>query len=242
MPKINNKTATELIDHLNKLADPKRAKALSWFFKTGPGQYGEGDKFIGITVPELRRVAKDFKELPFVELATLLRSSVHEHRFIALKILVLQYERGDAKKKEEVCRFYLKNIKSINNWDLVDTSAPYILGEYLLNKDKKILYKLVRSKNIWERRISIISTFMLIREGKYNDSLKLAEILLKDKHDLIHKAVGWMLREIGKRSPETEHAFLEKYCGIMPRTMLRYAIEKFPPEKRREYLNRPRTI
>ena len=228
----------DLIKTLDGLSDEKRAKASAWFFKTGKGQYGEGDKFIGISVPKLRKVAKEFKHIGFSDLERLLRSKIHEHRFSALEILVMQYEDGDAIMQKKIVDFYIKNSKLINNWDLVDTSASYILGHYLLKKNKKILYKFARSSNIWERRIAIISTIYFISQESYLDTLKIAEILLKDKHDLIHKAVGWALREVGKKSQETEIEFLEKHYKVMPRTMLRYAIEKFSDKKRIYYLTK----
>ena len=228
----------DLIKTLDGLSDEKRAKASAWFFKTGKGQYGEGDKFIGISVPKLRKVAKEFKHIGFSDLERLLRSKIHEHRFLALEILVMQYEGGDAILQKKIVDFYIKNSKFINNWDLVDTSASYILGHYLLKKNKKILYKFARSSNIWERRIAIISTIYFISQESYLDTLKIAEILLKDKHDLIHKAVGWALREVGKKSQETEIEFLEKHYKVMPRTMLRYAIEKFSDKKRIYYLTK----
>ena len=225
-----------LIEMLRTLGDPKRVKASAWFFKTGPGEYGEGDKFLGIRVPIQRKVAKQFEDLPFSDIKKLLRSNAHEHRFVALKILVMRYEDADNIQKKRIVDFYLSNIKYINNWDLVDTSAPYILGNHFLLKNKNILYELAKSKSIWKRRIAIISTASFIKQGDYRDTLKIAEILLQDKHDLVHKAVGWMLREIGNRSLKTEIKFLNKYYKVMPRTMLRYAIEKFPQEKRKYYL------
>lgn len=221
---------------LQKLADPARAKILSRFFKTGKGEYGEGDVFLGIKVPEQRKMVNKYGDLTFTEIQSLLNSKVHEERLIALLILVHQYQKLENKK--EVVDFYLKNTKYINNWDLVDLSAPNILGDYFLDKDKKTLYQLARSKDWGERRISILSTFTFIRNNHYEDALKISEILLGDQHDLIHKAVGWMLREIGKRDQVVEEKFLQKHYSQMPRTMLRYAIEKFGERKRRAYLRR----
>ena len=218
-----------------------KARILAGFFKTGKGEYGEGDVFLGITVPLQRGVAKRFKEIKLDQLSVLLKNPIHECRLTALEILVMQYE--DAVKGEDVVNFYLKNTRHINNWDLVDLSAQYILGDWLLNcgpkakPDRKILYKLVKSKNIWERRIAIISTFAFIRAGKFEDTFKLAKILMRDEHDLIHKAVGWMLREVGKRDEKVLVKFLNEHAVQMPRTMLRYAIEKFSLEKRKKYLN-----
>ena len=221
---------------LKKLADPERAKGSLRFFKTGKGQYGEGDKFLGITVPEQRKVAKKFKDLPFLEVKKLLESKIHEHRFVALEILVLKYETASKAEKKKIVNFYLKNRKYVNNWDLVDTSSYPILGNWLLDKDRGILYKLARSKSIWDRRIAIVSTFEFIRSNQFEDTLKISEIFLGDKHDLIHKASGWMLREVGKKSQPTLENFLRKYSKNMPRTMLRYAIEKFPEERRKGWL------
>lgn len=240
---------------LQNLADPEKAQICMRFFKTGKGQYGEGDIFLGITVPQQRIVAKKYyKDLDLVEIQNLLNSKIHEERLVALLILVLQFSHSHSGSRQnlilnksrswtsqdDLFNFYLKNTKKINNWDLVDSSADKILGQYFLNnpeKNKEIIYKLAISENLWERRIAMITTFQFIKNNKFNDSLKIAEILLKDKHDLIHKAVGWMLREIGKRDLQTEIDFLDKHCEIMPRTTLRYAIEKFEEGKRKFYLN-----
>ncbi len=224
---------------IEKLSNPVKAKLLQRFFKTGKGEYGEGDIFLGITVPEQRKIAKKYKDLKLNDIQDLLNSNFHEHRLVALIILVEKYEKGDNKK--QIVDFYLKNTHNINNWDLVDLTSHKILGKYLLDKDRSILFKLAKSKNLWEKRISIISTFAFIRNKDFSYSLKIAELLLKDKHDLIHKAVGWMLREIGKKDQDAEEAFLKKYYKLMPRTMLRYAIEKFKPEKRKRYLNFSKT-
>lgn len=221
---------------LNKFGSPKRAKVSQWFFKTGPGQYGEGDKFLGLSVPVQRKLAYQYLDLSLSDIKDLLRNQIHEYRFVALEILVAQYEKGDEKIKEKIFNFYIKNTKYINNWDLVDTSAEYIVGDYLFNKDKSILFKLAKSNNIWERRISIISTFRYIKNNKFDETLKIAKILIKDKHDLIQKAVGWMLREVGNRSLDTELKFLDQWYKIMPRTMLRYAIERLSDKLRKEYL------
>lgn len=217
-------------------ADPERAKNLQRFFKTGKGEYGEGDSFLGITVPEQRKIANKFNTLGLNDIQSLLKSNIHEQRFTALEILVMQYEKANEKQKNEIFKFYIKNTKNINNWDLVDTSAPYIIGDFLLNKNRKILYKLAKSKNIWEKRISIISTAMFIKNNQFQDTIKISEILLKDKHDLIQKAVGWMLREMGKKDKKTLEIFLKKHYKSMPRTMLRYSIEKFPEAERKNYL------
>lgn len=226
----------DLQKELKKLGSLERAKSSLRFFKTGKGQYGEGDKFLGITVPEQRKVAKKFKDLPLTEVKKLLWSKIHEDRFVALEILVFKYKEGSETERKKIVNFYLKNRKQVNNWDLVDTSAYLILGNWLLDKDRSILYKLAKSKNIWDRRIAIVSTFEFIRNKQFEDTLKISETLLGDSHDLIHKASGWMLREVGKKSSPTLEKFLKKHAKIMPRTMLRYAIEKFPEEKRKEYL------
>jgi len=226
----------QLKKDLKKLADPQKAKHLQRFFKTGKGEYGEGDIFLGITVPMSRKIAIKFKGLSFSEITKLLQSKVHEERLIALLILVQKFDKADEKTQKVIFEFYLQGTKYINNWDLVDLSSHEIIGGYLLEKDKGILIKLAKSKNIWERRIACISTFEFIRNNKLDISLRLARMLLQDKHDLIHKAVGWMLREVGKRNLKTEIAFLDKYCKKMPRTMLRYAIEKFPEKLRMSYL------
>lgn len=217
-------------------AAPARAKASAWYFKTGKGQYGEGDVFFGLNVPQQRQIAKKFKALPLNDIATLLKSKIHEERFIALEILVMQFERADQKAREQIVNFYLENTTRINNWDLVDTSAPYILGQYLLTKPRRILRKLAKSKSLWEKRIAIIATAAFIKNSDFTDTLEIAEMLLGDSHDLIHKAVGWMLREVGNQDQTVLENFLKKRYQHMPRTALRYAIEKFPKKLRQAYL------
>ena len=226
----------EIKKELDKLANKDKAKILSGFFKTAKGDYGEGDIFLGINVPVLRYVSKKFKEAELGHISNLLDSPIHEHRMIGLFILIELYHASDDKK--EIVEFYLSKTKRINNWDLVDLSADKILGNYLLDKDRTILYKLVKSDNLWERRIAIISTFAFIKNKDFKDTLKISEILLKDKHDLIQKAVGWMLREIGKRNQEVEEQFLIKHFKNMPRTMLRYSIEKFDKNKKEFYMKK----
>ena len=227
---------TEIRKAISKQKNPTQALILQRFFKTEKGEYGEGDIFYGIKVPEQRTIAKQFKDLAFEDLKELIKSKVHEERLIAAFILVDQFKIGDEKKKKIVFDFYLKHKEGINNWDLVDLSAPKIVGAYLIDKEKDLLYKLAHSKDLWEKRISIISTQTFIREHFFEDTLNISKILLHDKPDLIHKAVGWMLREIGNRDLETEEDFLKKHYKKMPRTMLRYAIEKFPEKKRKDYL------
>lgn len=220
---------------LRLLSSKERAETSAWFFKTEKGQYGYGDVFIGVTVPEMRKVAKKYISTPLAEVEKLLHSKEHEFRFTALIILVLKYKKGDEQKN--IYDLYMRNLKWVNNWDLVDCSAHYIVGEYLLGKNKDVLKKLATSPILWERRIAIISTFTDIYAGKYTPAFTIARMLLKDEHDLIHKAVGWMLREVGKKcSQEQEEVFLKKYYKKMPRTMLRYAIEHFPEKKRKAYL------
>lgn len=229
----------EIKTELKSLANKKQAQILQRFFKTGKGEYGEGDVFLGVTVPQQRIIVKKYWEMDLKEVEGLLKTKIHEYRLTALLILVAKYNRADEKLQTKIFNLYLKNTKYINNWDLVDLSAPNIIGHYLLDKDRSILYKLAISKDLWERRISILATYFFIKLGKYQDTLKIAEILLKDQHDLIHKAVGWMLREVGKRiDQKIEEKFLKKYYQVMPRTMLRYAIEKFSEKKRRFYLSR----
>ncbi len=225
-------------EEFQKIRDPEKAKNLSKFFKTGKGQYGEGDIFLGIKVPDQRKIARKYSGIPLDDIGKLLKSNIHEFRLTSLLILVLKYKKEEFDGKKEIVDFYLSHMKNINNWDLVDSSAPYILGDFLLDKDKSILYRLARSDNLWERRIAILSTLAFIKDNKFEDSLNIAEILVFDKHDLIHKAVGWMLREIGKRDDRTEEEFLEKYYRKMPRTMLRYAIEKFDNDKKKLFLSR----
>lgn len=217
---------------LNKRADKDKAILLARFFKTGKGDYGEGDIFIGVKVPDQRIVAKIFKDASFEDLKKLIKSEIHEHRLTALLILIFKCKTD----KEKCFNFYIKNTKTINNWDLVDLSAPRIVGDYLLDKDRSVLYEFAKSSDLWKKRIAVLSTFTFIRENDFKDSLKISEILLNDKHDLIHKAVGWMLREIGKRDIEIEREFLKKYYKKMPRTMLRYAIEKFEEKERKMFL------
>jgi len=226
----------EIQKKLKNLGNKEKAKKHQRFFKTGPGEYGEGDVFIGVTVPELRKLAKEYKAISPNEIKQLLQSPIHEERLLSLFLLINRYSKGDEPEKKRIYELYLKNTKFINNWDLVDCSAGHIVGAFLFERSKKPLYNLADSDNLWKRRISIISTFYFIRHKQFTDTLKIAKILLLDKEDLIHKAVGWMLREIGKRNISVEENFLKKHYKKMPRTMLRYAIEKFPEPKRLRYL------
>ncbi|MFH1178627.1 MAG: DNA alkylation repair protein [bacterium] len=233
-------TAAEVEKKLKKLGSQKKARASAWFFKTKKkGDYGYGDVFVGVTVPEQRKVAKEFKELTLKDVEKLLMNKVHECRLTALLILVAQYKNGDKKSQAKIARFYLAHTRYINNWDLVDLSAPHILGEYLLDRDRYILYKLAKSKNMWERRIAILAAFAFIRDGETRDAITLAEMLLSDTQDLMHKTVGWMLREVGKRcSRETLTSFINRHKAHMPRTTLRYAIEHFSSTERKKFLAR----
>lgn len=222
---------------LTSQSDTKKAIISQRFFKTGKGEYGEGDVFLGLTVPEVRSIAIQYKTLALSDIGKLLQSKIHEERLTALLVLVFQFQKGDDVSKHTIFKFYLNHTKWINNWDLVDLSAPKIVGNYLLYKSKKKLYTLAKSKSLWERRIAILATFIFIQNNNYDDSLRIATLLLYDTHDLIHKAVGWMLREIGKRTLAIEETFLRQYYKKMPRTMLRYAIERFPETKRQAYLH-----
>ena len=228
--------AIQLSKILRDLADPVIAENSLRFFKTGKGEYGEGDKFLGIRVPVLRKQAGKYKDIALEEIQRLLKSSFHEERLCALFLLIHKFTRGDAAEKTAVYRMYLNNTRYINNWDLVDSSAYSIVGVYLEDKDKQPIYELAGSDSLWERRIAIISTLHFIRKHRFNEALDLSEQLINDKEDLIHKAVGWMLREIGKRDLNAEEFFLKTHYRQMPRTMLRYAIEKFPEQKRKKYL------
>ena len=227
-----------MLDEIKKELDSKANKEKSLiyarFFKTNKGQYGEGDIFIGLTVPEQRNLAKKYIDLNFKDLEQLLSNKIHEYRLTGLLILVYKYQKNDNKK--EIFDFYLKNIHASNNWDLVDCISDKIIGKYLIDKDKKLLYDFANSNNLWKKRISIVSTYTFIKNDSFEDTLKISEILLNDKHDLIHKAVGWMLRELGKRNQILLEKFLERHRKEMPRAMLRYSIEKFSEEKRKYYM------
>lgn len=229
--------AATIQTELKRLGDPEKALFAQRFFKTRPGEYGEGDFFRGIRVPVLKRVAKEFKNLSSSETVKLLRSPYHEDRLVALLILAHQFVRADEAIRSAIYQSYLKNIRYINNWDLVDSSAPQIVGAFLWDKDRELLFNLARSDSLWERRIAILATFHFIKRGETRDTLEIASMLLSDSEDLIHKAVGWMLREVGKRDLEAEENFLRKHYRRMPRTMLRYAIERFPELKRGRYLD-----
>ncbi|MGD8229592.1 MAG: DNA alkylation repair protein [Desulfobacteraceae bacterium] len=223
-------------NRLEDLRDEEKAKILKKFFKTGPGEYGEGDLFLGIKVPELRKLAKEYQYIGYRGIAALLRAPVHEERLLALLILIRKYAKADDAEKKRIFSLYLNHTRFINNWDLVDVSAEHIVGAFLVDRSKAPLYKLAKSKLLWERRIAIMSTFHFIKNHDYLETLKISKMFLSDREDLIHKGVGWMLREVGKRDMKTEEAFLREHYRKMPRTMLRYAIEKFPESKRQCYL------
>jgi 3-methyladenine DNA glycosylase AlkD len=221
---------------LRKVATKARAKVNQWFFKTGPGDYGEGDRFLGVTVPALRELARRYQTLSIEDVRRLVRSSWHEERLLGLLILTRQYAAADSRGRSAIYAFYLRNTDRINNWDLVDASADRIVGAHLLTRDRSCLRRLAKSDLLWERRIAMIATFHFIKRREHDDALAVAALLVNDRHDLIQKAVGWMLREIGKRDPAIEKRFLDKHAAAMPRTMLRYAVERFPQGERRKYL------
>lgn len=222
---------------LKRLADPTKVPLLKRFFKTGVGEYGEGDRFLGIKVPDLRKTIKPYQALSLTDLKSLLQSSFHEERMASLLILMSQYQKSKiiAEQKQRYS-FYIRHVKHINNWDLVDVTSPHIVGHYLFDKDRDLLYQWAEHNNLWRRRIAIISTFYFIRQNDFATTFDIAEILLQDNEDLIHKAVGWMLREVGKRNLKLEENFLHLFYQSMPRTMLRYTIEKLPENKRQQYL------
>ena len=228
--------ATNIQRDLRSLGDPRTAIFLQRFFKTGAGEYGEGDLFRGIRVPVLKKIARDNKNLSLAVTLKLLHSPYHEDRLVALLIMVNQFARGNDLTRKAIYRSYLNNVRFINSWDLIDSSAPQIVGGFLWDKDRKVLSKLARSNSLWKRRIAVLATFHFIKRGETADSLKIASMLLSDTEDLIQKAVGWMLREVGKRNVHNEEEFLKQHYRRMPRTMLRYAIERFPEPKRQRYL------
>ncbi len=231
----------KLIDlklELEALSNPEKAKQLAHFFKTGKGEYGEGDQFLGIPVPEQRQLAKKYRDLSLTDIEKLLQTSLHEQRLTALLILTYQFPKADVAKQTEIVDFYLQHTQWINNWDLVDVTCRPILGVYLLERDRHVLYELADSKHLWEQRIAIVTTMEFIKHNQFEDTLQVATILLQHRHDLIHKAVGWALREIGKKDKHVLMSFLDRHCTHMPRTMLRYAIEHFTEAQRKEYLAR----
>ena len=229
-----------LIEEIKKSANPEKGKHFQRFFKTGKGEYGEGDLFLGLTMPQQRAIIKNYNDLSFNDLQTLLNSKFHEYRMAALLILNNKYKKAkkDNLEKRRIYEFYMKNTKNINNWDLVDLSAPNVPGAFLLKEGTDTLRILAKSNNLWERRIAIVSTAAFIRNGKLGETLAISEMLLHDEHDLIHKATGWMLREVGKRNKNVLEIFLASRHKEMPRTMLRYSIEKFSPEERKKWMQK----
>jgi 3-methyladenine DNA glycosylase AlkD len=228
----------QIMNKLRELSDSDIAAHSQRFFKTGKGEYGEGDRFLGIRVPTIRKCVREYREISLKDTLELLKSPFHEVRLLALLILVAQYSSTNRKiEQEAIYQSYLSFTKFINNWDLVDCSAEHIVGDHLFLKDRKPIYRLARSTSLWERRIGVMSTFHFIKREDFSETLTIAELLLDDKEDLIHKAVGWMLREVGKRNRDAEEGFLVKYYKEMPRTMLRYAIEKLPESERLAYLH-----
>ncbi len=233
---IEKPTLKAIRASIRSLANEERAEHAQRFFKTGPGEYGEGDKFLGLRMPQIRALVKQFGVVSVTTIKSLLKSRWHEERMLALLLMVYRYRKSDEPEREELYHLYLDSTAYINNWDLVDLSARDITGAWLYTRSRKPLYALARSGSLWERRIAMLSTFHFIAKNDFDDALKLAKLLLKDEHDLMHKAVGWMLREIGKRDRKREEAFLAKHYRKMPRTMLRYAIEHFPEQQRQAYL------
>jgi 3-methyladenine DNA glycosylase AlkD len=225
---------------LAQASDAEKAAFFPRFFKTRPGEYAEGDQFLGVTVPDQRRIARHHRDTPLPELVKLVSSPIHEHRLTGFLILTEQFRKADEKERARIFAFCRKHLAGLNNWDLVDTVAPKIIGEHLIAHPelRKMLYTFAGNSSLWKRRIAIIATQAFIRVGDFEDTLALSERLLYDSHDLIHKAVGWMLREVGERDLPRLEAFLERHAGEMPRTMLRYAIEKLPPQLRRSFLER----
>jgi 3-methyladenine DNA glycosylase AlkD len=228
--------AEDIRKRLLDLENKEKAKTLQRFFKTGPGEYGEGDIFLGVMVPQLRKLSKEYGELDLGEVERLLKSSVHEERLLALLILIRKYNRGDKAEKKKIYGLYLKSTRWINNWDLVDLSAPNIVGDFLMKRSREPLYRLACSPSLWERRIAILATFQFIKSHQFDETLRIGKILISDQEDLIHKSVGWMLREVGKRDSAAEESFLREQYRQMPRTMLRYAIERFPAAKRELFM------
>ena len=228
----------EIKQKLQELADAGKAAHHQKFFKTGKGQYGEGDIFLGVKIPQLRKLAAEFKTLPIRDCETLLQAPIHEERMLALFLLIRHFKKGDPDTKTLIYNMYMDNTQYINNWDLVDSSALHIVGAYIEDRDQSVLIQMARDGHLWQQRIAVIATFKYIKTSNFDTALQVIEILVNHPHDLIHKATGWMLREIGKRDLKTEEDFLDRYAPTMPRTMLRYAIEKFPPEKRKHYLEK----
>jgi 3-methyladenine DNA glycosylase AlkD len=233
--------ASSVVRQLQQQADPRRASVSQRFFRTAPGEYGAGDRFLGLTVPRLRQVALGYQDLALSEIEKLLESRWHEARLLAAVLLANRYAKSDSQTRERIYRLYIRRTDRINNWDLVDVSAPAVVGAHLLRRSRSPLRRLARSRNLWERRIAVVATQYFINRGEFEDTLRLAELLMDDEHDLIHKAVGWMLREVGKRDDAVLLSFLDRHAGAMPRTALRYSIERLSPIQRKRYLAVPRS-
>lgn len=231
-------TASSAKRALRGLAIPERAHVNAGYFRTGPGEYGDGDRFIGVSMPDIRRVAREHRAMRLAEIAKLLASPIHEDRLLATVLLADRAAKAEPNERDEVARFYLAHLDRVNNWDLVDTSAPYVLGPYFEARSRRPLHRLARSRSVWRRRVAIVTTQHFIRKGEFGETLALARLLLHDDHDLIHKAVGWMLREVGKKDAGVLEAFLDEHAAVMPRTMLRYAIERLAEGKRKHLLAR----
>ena len=230
-------THRDIISKLKTVTDPEKAKHSTRFFKSGPGEYGEGDKFLGIKVPDQRKIAKKYRDLSSSEIEKLLQNEFHEVRLTAVMLMTYKVEKSGQEELEEMTQLYLENLPAMNNWDIVDSSCHKILGPFLEDKERDLLYDLARTDDLWKKRIAMITCYHFIKQEDFEDAINIAEILVNDEHDLIHKAVGWMLREVGNRDLETEEEFLKKYYQNMPRTMLRYAIEKFDEPLRLKYLH-----
>jgi 3-methyladenine DNA glycosylase AlkD len=228
--------SSQVISQLKSCADPARARHSQKYFKTAKGEYGSGDRFLGVRVPAIRKIARQFKSLSLADYEELIASPWHEVRLLALIVLVDQFRHANLAQREKIYRSYMRHRRGVNNWDLVDTSAPTIVGGYFRDRDRVKLYDLLRSSRVWDRRIAVMACFSFIRDGEFDDGLRVAECLLRDRHDLVQKAVGWLLREIGNRDRVVEEMFLRQHCHEMPRVMLRYAIEKFPASRRKSYL------
>lgn len=229
--------AQKIKKDIRSFSDSERARKALRYFKTAPGDYGAGDVFIGLTTPQARQFAKKYQDIALRDVESLLKSEIHEERMIALMILVKRFSAGNEKEQARLYRFFMKNRKYVNNWDLVDSSAPYIVGAFLLERDRSVLMQLARSKSLWDRRIAVVATAAFIKQGESKETFRLARILMKDEHDLIHKAVGWMLREVGKKVSERElKSFLDKYAKVMPRTTLRYSLERLSAKDRQKYM------
>jgi len=232
-------TAIQVKRELKKFADAEKAAFFPKFFKTGKGEYGAGDRFLGVTVPLQRKVAKSFVNLPESELTKLMHDKFHECRVTALLILIEQFRKAELRKQKSLVDLYLHNLAGVNNWDLVDLSADKILGCYLLNRNRRLIYQFARSGDLWKQRIAIVATFAFIKQWQFDDTLAISDLLIGHEHDLIHKAVGWMLREVGKRDQSVLQEFLKTRYAQMPRTMLRYAIERFEEKLRQSFLKMP---